>query len=249
MVKRNSMNKTPYDIEHEIEGFHWWFGVRKKFLKSIISSLHLPLECVALDIGCGAGSNLKMIESAGFNIIGLDRSIYALSLVKKKLNVPLINGDLNRLPIRANSIGLIIAADILEHLDNDVNGIREIYRSLREGGILILTVPAFRSLWGVQDIVTGHRRRYSKKEILDKLIHQRFDILKSSYFNFFLFLPILLARRMIYLLGLNVQSENEINSPFINFLLKAIFSLEPHMLKYFSFPFGVSIFCIAKKVG
>ena len=242
------MNKTPYDIEHEIEGFHWWFGVRKKFLKSIISSLHLPLEGVALDIGCGAGSNLKTLESAGFNIIGLDRSIYALSLVKKKLNVPLINGDLNRLPIRANSIGLIIAADILEHLDNDLNGIREIYRSLRQEGILILTVPAFRSLWGAQDIVTGHRRRYSKKEILNKLTHEGFAILSSSYFNFFLFLPILVARRLIHLLGVKVESENEINSPVINFFLKTIFSVEPLILKYISFPFGVSIFCVAKKV-
>jgi hypothetical protein len=92
-----------------------------------------------------------------------------------------------------------------------------------------------------------HKRRYSKKEFLRKLEHEGFTILKSSYFNFILFIPILVARRMIRLLGLEIASENEINSPLINFFFKAIFSMEVYVLKYFSFPFGVSIFCIAKK--
>jgi SAM-dependent methyltransferase len=248
MIERKSMNKTPYDIECEIEGFHWWFAVRRKLLMSILSSIHLPSECLTLDIGCGAGSNLKTLRSAGLNVIGFDRSMYALSLVKRKSQFPLINGDLNMLPIQPKSIGLIIAMDILEHLENDMNGIREFYQVLKEGGILILTVPAFKFLWGIQDRVTGHKRRYSRHEVLSKLSNQGFDILKSSYFNFFLFFPILLARRVIHLLGLRIESENEINSPIINILLKAIFSLETYILKYFQFPFGVSIFCIARKM-
>ena len=83
-------------------------------------------------------------------------------------------------------------------------GINESYRVLSEGGIFILTVPAFKFLWGIQDMVTGHKRRYSRREIMNKLKEAGFDILKSSYFNFFLFFPILIARRMIQLLG----SEN-----------------------------------------
>ena len=183
------MNKTPYDIECEIEGFHWWFAVRRKLLKSILSSIHLPLECVTLDIGCGAGSNLKTLRSAGLNVIGLDRSIYALSLVKRKSQFPLINGDLNMLPIRPKSIGLIIAMDILEHLENDVNGIREFYQVLKEGGILILTVPAFKFLWGIQDIVTGHKRRYSRQEILKQIKPSRVRYIEILLFQFFPILP------------------------------------------------------------
>jgi SAM-dependent methyltransferase len=156
-------------------------------------------------------------------------------------------GDLNELPIKTESVGLIIAMDILEHLEDDTNGIVECYRALNKGGILIVTVPAFNSLWGIQDDVTGHKRRYLKKEILDKLKRGGFDILKSSYFNFFLFLPILIGRRLMHFFGLKVESENRINFPMLNSLLKAIFSIEPHVLKYFLFPFGVSILCIAKK--
>lgn len=238
---------SPFDVESKVESFHWWFVVRRKLLKFLLRSISIPKNCLAIDIGCGTGSNLKTLASAGLDAIGLDRSIYALTLFKKKANLPLLAGDLNRLPIKTKSIGLIVAMDILEHLDDDANGIRELYRALGKGGILIITVPAFKSLWGIQDVVTGHKRRYSKKETVNKLCEGGFNILKSSYFNFFLFFPILIARRIIRLLGFKIDSENEVNFPLINFFLKVIFSLELYVLKYFSFPFGVSIFCIARK--
>ena len=242
------MEKDSYDVEAKVETFHWWFFVRRRLLKRLLHSLDLPQEFSAVDIGCGTGSNLRILGSVGIdNVVGLDRSLYALSLAKKKVNLPFVRGDINNLPIRSNSVGLIIALDVLEHIDNDLNAIRELYQVLRKEGILILTVPAFNFLWGIQDVVTGHKRRYSKKGIMEKLKEERFAILKSSYFNFFLFFPILFARRMIHLLGLKIASENEINSPLINFFFKAIFSMEVYVLKYFSFPFGVSIFCIAKK--
>ena len=241
------MKRSPYDIEHEVEGFHWWFAVRRKLLTTILSSFKFHPESLALDIGCGTVSNLRVLESAGFIAIGLDRSIYALSLNRKEFEFPLINGDLIELPIRSESVGLIVAMDVLEHVEDDTKGICELYRVLNNRGALILTVPAFNFLWGIQDDVTGHKKRYSKKEILYKLKRGGFEILKSSYFNFFLFIPILIGRRFMHIFGLKVESENRINFPMLNSFLKAIFSIEPHVLRYFSFPFGVSILCIAKK--
>ncbi|HUL19839.1 MAG TPA: class I SAM-dependent methyltransferase [Thermodesulfobacteriota bacterium] len=240
-------NLSSYDVETKVESFHWWFVVRRKLLKSILSSIRVPTNSVILDIGCGAGSNLKVLLSAHLNVIGLDRSIYVLSIVSRKMKVPLLNADLNNLPVKPNSIGLIIAMDILEHLDDDTNGLTEFHRALGKEGVLLLTVPAFEFLWGIQDEVTGHKRRYVKEEITKKLREAGFDIVNASYFNFFLFFPILFGRRLIRILGLRVESENKINSQLMNFLLKMIFSLEPYILKYFSFPFGVSILCIARK--
>jgi len=242
------MEKNAYDVETRVESYHWWFVVRRRLLKRFLYSLDLPKELSTVDIGCGTGSNLRILRSVGFyNVVGLDRSFYALSLAKKKMSLPFVNGDINNLPIRPNSVGLIIALDILEHIENDLNAIRELYQILRKGETLILTVPAFNFLWGIQDVVTGHKRRYSKKEITNKLREVGFEILKSSYFNFFLFFPILMARRMIRLMGLKIESENKVNFPLINVFLKSIFSFEVYTLRYFSFPFGVSIFCIARK--
>ena len=242
-----SIHLSSYDIETKVESFHWWFVVRRKLLRLFLSFLSLPHECVVLDIGCGTGSNLKVLEIIGRTVIGLDRSFYALSLARKKTSSSLLNGDLSKLPIRPQSVGLIVAMDILEHLDDDATGIRSLHQALKQQGILIITVPAFRSLWGIQDEVTGHKRRYSRQEIVNKLRRGGFEIMKSSYFNFFLFFPIFIARRLIHLVGLRIESENEINFPAVNFFLKAIFSLESYVLRWCSFPFGVSIFCIAKK--
>ncbi len=240
-------NRVPYDIETNVERFHWWFVGRRELLRFILMSLKVSKGSVALEVGCGTGANLSTPGSAGLYAIGLDRSTYALALVRAKEELHLLAGDLNSLPFKTESVGLIIAMDILEHLDDDARGISESYRVLKENGLLILTVPAFKFLWGIQDRVTGHKRRYTRKQIVNRLKEMGFDILRSSYFNFFLFFPILVARWVIRFLHLKIESENEINSPSINLLLKVLFSVEIHVLKYFSFPFGVSIFCIARK--
>ena len=241
------MDLSPYEIEERVQTFHWWFVVRRKLLKSILGSLNLPQESLTIDIGCGVGSNFCLLKVTGLRAIGFDRSLDNLLLAKMKFLLPFINGDLENLPIRSSSVELVIATDVLEHLEDDIAGVRELYRILRDNGHLIVTVPAFQSLWGTQDIVTGHWRRYRRQEILKKLSMAGFDTLKFSYFNFFLFFPILIGRRLIKFFGVRIESENKINFPLINFFLKVIFSLELPILKYASFPFGVSILCIAKK--
>jgi ubiquinone/menaquinone biosynthesis C-methylase UbiE len=242
------MKKITYDIEWTVERSHWWFTGRRRLLKYLLSSLGIQQDSPILDVGCGVGSNLDLLKSMGFEVIGIDSEIYSLGLAKRRLSTSmLLNGSIMNLPIKSNSIGIIIATDILEHLIQDTGGIHEIHRTLKHGGKVIFTVPAFRFLWGIQDVVGKHIRRYSKMELTKKIEEEGFKILKSSYFNFFIFVPILLGRRLIHIFGLKIESENEINSPIINFFLKSIFSLEPYLLKYFSFPFGVSIFCIAQK--
>lgn len=242
------MKKITYDIEWSLERSHWWFIGRRKLLKVLLSSSRTHRNSPIIDAGCGVGSNLSLLKSLGFKVIGVDSEFYSLSLFKKRLSeVSLVNGDLMNLPFKSNSIGLVIATDILEHLNQDTIGIKEIYRTMKREGEAIITVPAFRFLWGVQDVVGMHKRRYSRKEFIRKMEQEGFKILRSSYFNFFLFFPILMARRAIHLMGLRIESENEVNSPLINFLFKTIFSLEVYALKYFSFPFGVSILCIAEK--
>jgi SAM-dependent methyltransferase len=242
------MKKITYDIEWELQSSHWWFQGRRRLLKSLLSRKEIQKNCSLLDIGCGVGSNLSLLQSLGFMAFGMDTEIYSLSLAKRRLPaIPLINGDLLKLPFKTNSVELIIATDVLEHLQYDIRGIKEIHRVLKQEGKVVLTVPAFQFLWGTQDDVGKHQRRYSKNQLRKKMEMEGFKILRSSYFNFFLFFPILLSRRLIHLFNLRIDSENRINAPLINFFLKRIFSLESSILKYFSFPFGVSIYCVAEK--
>jgi ubiquinone/menaquinone biosynthesis C-methylase UbiE len=246
-MKDFKKNKENYCIDIGIENIHWWFSVRRQILNNLISNLNFSKKEWAIDVGCGVGSNLKVLKSKEMNVIGLDKSFNVLRTNIQKIKLPLVNGDLHNLPFKPNSFKLIIAMDVLEHLDNDEIGIEEIYRILDKGGILILTVPAFNFLWGLQDEITGHKRRYLQKEIFKKLVSKNFCILKSSYFNFFFFFPILLTRRLIYILKLKIESENKINFFLLNSILKIIFSIETYWLRFFSFPFGVSILFLAKK--
>jgi len=119
----------------------------------------IPQELPAVDIGCGnMAPTWELLESEGlFKGVGWTAHSIALSLAKKKVNFVLVAGDTNNLPIRTNSIGLIIAMDILEHLEDDSKGIDEFQSRTQEGGILLLTVPAFEFLMGIQDRVTGHK--------------------------------------------------------------------------------------------
>lgn len=241
------MKKITYDIEWSLERTHWWFSGRRRLLKFLLSYLSIQRESPVIDVGCGVGSNFTLLKSMGFKVIGIDLESYSLSFPRNLTEVLLINGDVSKLPIKSNSIELVVATDILEHLVDDSIAIKEIHRTLTQEGKVILTVPAFKSLWGIQDVVGMHKRRYSQNEILKKIEMEGFTVLRLSYFNFFLFFPIFVGRRLIRLFGLKIESENKINSPLVNFFLKIIFSIEPYILKYFSFPFGVSIFCIAKK--
>jgi len=93
----------------------------------------------------------------------------------------------------------------------------------------------------------GHYRRYNKKDLINEL--KGFKIKNVSYFNTFLFIPIVLMT--IFNKFLNRDYIDEVETTpnfFINHLLRIIFSLERHILKYFNLPFGVSIYILAKNV-
>jgi len=141
-----------------------------------------------------------------------------------------------------------MALDLLEHLDDDVQALREFARLLKPGGSLVLFVPAFNFLWGLQDKVSHHRRRYTAGELEQKLKSVGFSIDRLTYANMFLFPLIWMGRLLLRLSGNRIKgtSENDLHPGWSNGLLQAIFAAERPLLHYANLPFGVSLFCIAK---
>ncbi len=133
---------------------------------------------------------------------------------------------------------------MLEHLENDSQGINDIRRVLKKGGRAIIMVPAYRFLWGVTDEVSHHFRRYTRKTLLEKL--GGFEIERVTYFNTFLFPPIA-AMRFLNRLVRTHDSEDSLVSGFSNTILYGIFHLESMLLRYINFPFGVSILAVVKR--
>ena len=88
----------------------------------------------------------------------------------------------------------MIALDVIEHIKDDEEALKEIYRVLKPQGMAIIAVPAFMFLWGVTDVISHHYRRYTLSELRKKIENRRFSIIRSSYFNTFLFPFIALVR-------------------------------------------------------
>jgi SAM-dependent methyltransferase len=116
---------------------------------------HRPLRGPTLDLGCGTGSNLPVVERCG-PAVGCDTSALALRFARSRGGYRhLLQGDGARLPFMDSTFDWAFATDILEHLD-DVRASREVRRVLRPGGRAIITVPAFPALWDPQDEASHH---------------------------------------------------------------------------------------------
>lgn len=243
------MEAHAYDIQARVENWHWWFAARRKILFSLLKSRSIINESQKiqiLDVGCGTGKNLADLSAHG-HAVGLDSAHQALRYASGKNIRFLTQASCSDLPFAEKKFDLITSLDILEHLDNDVAALREFYRALKPGGYLLVSVPAFSWLWSLQDKISQHKRRYKKRELIEKLTTARFQIEKVTYFNSFLFLPIFIGRLLLKILPHHFKSENEIVAPGLNGLLKTIFSSEAWFLKRMDFPIGVSILALAQK--
>jgi SAM-dependent methyltransferase len=242
------MDYETYEVEAKVEATHWWFVGRRKLFSSMIESIKLPLSAAILDIGTSTGTNLRMLRDSGFvNVRGLDLHESAIRWCAEKGLGQVDQGDICNIPSNNATYDLVMATDIIEHVDDDVAALSEICRVLKPGGFAIITVPAFESLWGLQDDVSQHKRRYSLDNLRFKLIKSGLKIEEIFYFNYLLFLPIWIARQIIRILNINLSSENELNSPFINKLLVKIFLFDVFTARKLALPFGVSVLAIVRK--
>ncbi len=240
------MEISTYAIEAQVEATHWWFTGRRRLLGRMIAAFGLPADARILDIGTSTGTNLRMLRDLGFSRYeGLDMSDEAVRWCADKGYGKVTRGDACALPFPDASFDLVLATDIIEHVDDDVLALGEIRRVLKPGGRVLVTVPAFPILWGLQDEIGHHKRRYRMAELVtrigqaDLVVHRRF------HFNYLLFLPILLARRIIAVFGMRLQNENEVNSPLINRVLSWVFRFDVWTAPKVKPPFGVSCLAVA----
>jgi SAM-dependent methyltransferase len=242
------MRARTYAAEAEIEETHWWFVGRRELFARLIGQIRANRDLPVLDVGTSTGSNLRLLCDLGFTrITGLDASAEAVRHCAAKGMPPVQLGDACHMPFADQSFGLVLATDIIEHVDDDGAALAEIERVLMPGGHALITVPAFASLWGPQDRVSEHKRRYRHAGLLARVTGAGLRPLSYFYFNYVLFLPIWMARRILNSYRGELRSENDINTPLLNWLLLKIFRLDVRTAAAIAPPFGVSLLVLAQR--
>ena len=233
----------------ENEDHHWWFQGTRAVILDVAREALTPRgekDIRILDVGCGTGATLRALSSFG-EVHGVEPDPGAVAHCLARGLSTVVEGRAEQLPFEDNSFDVVVALDVLEHLEDDRRAMLEMKRVLREGGTLVLTVPAFPFLWSAHDEALHHLRRYRKTEILALLEVSGFRTEKCSYYNAFLF-PIVAAVRLSQRFrrsGAPVRSDVQMPNSAVNRVLQAVLSSERWVLRRSVFPVGVSLIALA----
>ena len=242
------MKSDTFACEAEVEEHHWWFVGRRRLFGDVLSGLPLSQNAPILDVGTSTGTNLRMLRELGYtNVTGVDLNDDALRFCQAKGFQNVRHGNICALPFEENTFDLVLATDIIEHVDDDDAALKEVLRVVRPGGAALITVPAFTLLWGPQDVVAEHRRRYRMGNLRERAARAGWTIQESFYFNYLLFFPIFFARKILQLFRVRLRSENDVNTPLMNRVLTKLFSWDVRTASVLHPPFGVSILAVCKK--
>lgn len=243
------METDVYKQIYDVEDKHWWFVSRLKLIGN-----YLPVNVQnirLLDIGCGTGLVAKTFSDRGYDVYALDISDDALNYCRKRGLKNLYKGNIMKLGFKAGYFDFVTCLDVIYHtqVKNDAKALKEIFRVLKPGGKLILTSCASSMLSGKHDIAVHTRHRYSLQEMKMKLLKAGFSIEKASYFNTFIFPFVYIMRKIDDALNRNKppKSDLKIENALVNSLMKSVLAVEIMLLRVINLPFGVSLFCVARK--
>jgi SAM-dependent methyltransferase len=203
-------------------------------------------------VGCGAGGMLARLSDFGA-AAGVDPSPVAVAYAQRKGLDAQVGSLPDALPFAPpTTFNVITLLDVLEHVEDDAAALRSLRRLLATEGRLFLTVPAFPVLWSGHDVANEHRRRYRLRPLRNLLAAAGFDVIRISYCNTALFLPIAAwrtARRILRPQSIQPKHATADIRPVarpLNTLLHHVFAAERFMIGAVPLPFGVSLLAVAR---
>jgi SAM-dependent methyltransferase len=250
-----------YDSIARIEDKHFWFRKRNQIIDTLVRQLIAAFQpdYRVLEIGCGTGNVLKVLEQAcpGALVLGLDLHIEGLLFAHARLNSPLVQADLYHLPF-GSKFDLVCAFDVLEHLQDDESVLKYLYDIIAPGGFLFLTVPAHPSLWSFLDEAYHHCRRYKPGDLEKKLTDTGFQVVYATQFMTILYPFVWLSRKLRFIgLKQDKLSDEEFNAlatsefkitPIMNPFFATLLSIEiPFIASRKKLPVGTSLLALAHK--
>jgi SAM-dependent methyltransferase len=247
-LPREMMEHT-YPILREVEETHWWYVGRRRILSEFVAGAVRDVKDrkpQILDVGCGTGGNVVMLNEHG-EAYGIDVSKDAVQFCHERGLERVELGAADELPFEGGKFDLVTALDVVEHLDDDLGALKEFHRVVRPGGKILIFVPTFMFLWGIQDDVSNHRRRYRLPELLRIIREAGFEVERSSYANITFFMPVLVIRTLMRWFKMKADTELGIGLSALNKPQAWLFGAERFWLRHLNIPFGVSALCVARR--
>jgi SAM-dependent methyltransferase len=183
-----TVDSRNYDVIAELEASNWWYEARRDLLRRELSA-HGPYRS-AVDVGCGIGANLPVLQELAAAVVGVDPNPDAVRWsAGRRGGSKIVLGSAAALDLADASADLVVCLDVLEHIEDDRAALREIRRILVPGGLLMVTVPAHPHLWNDNDQFSHHVRRYRKRDLAARL--SDWKVLEIGYWNGFAYPPML----------------------------------------------------------
>jgi SAM-dependent methyltransferase len=233
-----------------LEDDHWWFSARRSIFRGMLTSFApLPRDARVLDVGPGSGINLPVLRDCG-SVTALDLSKFSLAHCREAGARNLVLADAASPPFDGESFDLVCVLDVLEHLANDAEALRGYRRILKREGYLLLSVPALSCLWGRQDVISGHHRRYRRGKLAKLLAETGFQVERLTYFNTLLLPPILVVRLLMRpFLRWTCNGGSDLSMPMplgLDRLVHRALTLEGDWILKHDLPLGVSLLALAR---
>lgn len=244
------MNKDFEAAYHQIEGAHWWSVSRRDMILRLLDRGGVSASARVLDVGCASGRLLLQLRERGHRVVeGIDIAPEAVQASRARGldRVRVMQADQLEHPDCA--FDALIASDVLEHVEADQTALAEWYRVLAPGGVLVVFVPAFRSLWSAHDERNQHYRRYARRELVDKLTAAGFEVERSAFWNLALVAPAWLVRnaRRLFRVEASPLPELAVPSSLLNRTLLRWLRVENWLLERVALGPGVSVWAVARR--
>ena len=244
-----------------IEDRHFWFRARNQVISTLASQIAagLALGYRVLEVGCGTGNVPRVLEQACPRgvVMGMDLFAEGLQYARRRTSCPLVQGDMHTPPF-GTQFDLIGLFDLLEHLSDDMQVLRDLHAMLSPEGTLLLTVPAHPSLWSYFDEASHHCRRYEPAELESKLIRAGYQIEYLTQYMASIFPLVWLGRRLATLIDRRRTSDADHTDdlaarelrivPVFNDFVALLLAQEARVIaRHRSLPIGTSLLAIARR--
>jgi 2-polyprenyl-3-methyl-5-hydroxy-6-metoxy-1,4-benzoquinol methylase len=250
----STYNPEMFDTLVKIEETNFWFVNRAALIVWLVKR-HFPHGGKMLEVGCGTGSVLLALRRSDiqFKLFGSELHSRGLEFARQRLDrgITLMQMDARKIPARGE-FDVIGAFDVLEHIPEDDEVMRQMYSALRPNGGVIIAVPQHPWLWSPADEEAQHQRRYALGELETKLKRCGFAIERTTSFNSLLLPAMVASRQLLKYRARQGQAQQPLaefeTTKSMNSLLSAILRLEVATTKTgITWPVGGSRFVVARR--